>query len=57
MLLTLGAHAPGGYGTCLCVSVSLSVTTPAAASFNSVLKLSCEQLSYGILLILRHGFS
>ena len=39
-LLTLGAHAQKGYGTCLvcvsvCVSVCLSVTTPAPTSLVS----------------------
>ena len=38
-LLTLGAHAQKGYGTCLvCVSVCLSFTTPAPTLLVSTLK-------------------
>ena len=41
-LLTLGAHAQEGYGTCLvcvCMSVCLSVTTLAATAVVSTLKM------------------
>ena len=49
--LTLGTHAPEGYGTCLCVCVCLSVTTLAAASFISTLEIRYKQLYYGNFLI------
>ena len=40
ILLTLGAHAQEGYSSCfVCLSVCLSVTTLAAASFSSMIKL------------------
>ena len=53
-LLTLGAHAQEGYGTCpvcLCVCVSLSVMTFSATSFVSTLESRYIRVDYRLFLI------
>ena len=52
-LLTLGAHAQEGYGTCLvyvsvcvCVCVCVSVTILASTSFVSTFQIRYVQLSF-----------
>ena len=52
ILLILGAHAQEGYSSCfVCLSVCLSVTTLAAASFSSTIKLRYAGLQLSILFI------
>ena len=49
-LLTLDVHAQEGYGSCF---VCLSVTTLAAASFSSTIKLRYAGLQFSILFIFK----